>query len=72
MPFYTDSVAFHSSRTISDHFSFLNLTIPVSYPAFRASVQLDLRCGEWQGLNIFALSLLLGDVLFPPHYHLKK
>lgn len=32
---------------VQDHFVFLNLTFPVSYPPFRASVQLDLRCGEW-------------------------
>lgn len=49
---------------ISDHFLFLDLPFPVSYPPFRASVKLDLRCYEWQSLHIFALSLLPGDILF--------
>lgn len=33
-------------KTISDHFSFLNVTFSISYPPLRASVQLDLRCSK--------------------------
>lgn len=53
-----------ATRLISDHFLFLDLPFPVSYPPFRASVKLDLRCYEWQSLHMFALSLLPGDILF--------